>query len=314
MTQVQSDLPLQSLLLFASAVRHLNFTQVAEEFGTSQPAVSQRIALLEKHLGTALFKRARRGVTPTPEGGALYEAVRGHLAALQEAVERTRARSARPVLTVATDFAFASFWLIPRLQAFQRSAPGIEVRIVTSQNQFDIRDGSVDLAISFGDGDWPGCEVGRLLPEMVLPVCSPALLALHEAAVTPASILRLPLLHLAGSAPTRWMTWRDWSAMQGVSGALPEPERLLATYPLLIQEAIAGRGVALGWRPLVDQLLRDGQLVALAAAPLATERAYFLVRPQDRAGSAALDRLCEWIRQECMLDDGAGTAERAPSA
>jgi LysR family glycine cleavage system transcriptional activator len=244
----------------------------------------------------------------------LYDAVREHLAAIQEAVERTRARSAGTVLTVATDFAFASFWLMPRLEAFQRSAPGIDVRIVTSQNQFDIRDGSVDLAVSFGDGDWPGCEVRRLLPEMVLPVCSPVLRARHGQAATPASILDLPLLHLDSSGPTRWMTWTDWRILQGVPDALPAGGRTLATYPLLIQDAIAGRGVALGWRPLVDQLLRDGQLVALAVPPLVTGRGYFLVRPPGRGRGAALDRLCEWIAGECVLDDGAGLTERAPPA
>lgn len=78
--------PLQSLLFFESAVRHLNFTLVADELGTSQPAVSQRIAALEKDLGTLLFLRAHRGVTVTADGAALHEAVCEHLAALQWAM------------------------------------------------------------------------------------------------------------------------------------------------------------------------------------------------------------------------------------
>lgn len=302
MTQSSPDLPLHSLVLFASAVRHLNFTQVAEEFGTSQPAVSQRIAVLEKHLGTPLFVRARRGVAPTPAGSALYDAVRDHLDAIRDAVERVRTQSASTVLTVATDFAFASFWLMPRLEAFQRLVPGVEVRIVASHKQFDIRDGSVDLAVSFGAGAWPGCAVQRLLPELVLPVCSPAFLARHPGATTPAAIARLPLLHLAGSDPTRWMTWRDWGQLQDVDVPAPQDGRLLATYPLLVQEAVAGRGVALGWRPLVDGLLRDGQLVALPVPVLGTERGYFLVRPQGRERGAVLDQLCDWIVRECVLE------------
>lgn len=312
MTNPYPDLPLQSLVMFVSAVRHLNFTQVAEEFGTSQPAVSQRIAALEKHLGTPLFARVRRGVTPTADGTALYDSVRDHLDAIQLALERLRTRSAREVLTVATDFAFANFWLMPRLAAFQQLAPDLDVRIVTSQNEFDIRAEPVDLAISFGDGYWPGCDARRILPEVVVPVCSPGLLARHAEATTAAAVRHLPLLHLGSSGRTRWMTWDDWAQLQGLPAHVHGAGQslTLGNYPLLVQAAIAGRGVALGWRPLVDELLRDGQLAALPVPPLRTERGYFLVRPQGRAAGRALERLSEWIVRECAP----AAAERAPRA
>lgn len=305
-----SDVPLQSLVLFACAVRHLNFTQVAEEFGTTQPAVSQRIAALEKHLGTSLFRRAHRGVALTPEGAALYDAVREHLAAIESAVERVRRRQLREVLTVATDFAFANFWLMPRLAAFQEMKPELDVRIVTSQNQFDIRGEPVDLAIAFGSGRWPGCDAQRILPEVVVPVCSAALLARHAPA-TARDVMAMPLLHLDSSGPVRWLTWQDWGASHGVDAALQGqdpgemPSLRLGNYPLVIQAAIAGRGVALGWRPLVDGLLRDGQLVSPPVPELATPRGYYLVHPHGRAPGRSLDSLREWIVGACAQDAGA---------
>jgi LysR family glycine cleavage system transcriptional activator len=313
-------LPLQGLQLFASAARHLNFTLVADEFGTSQPAVSQRIAALEKLLGVALFERSRRGVTLTPEGNVLHEAVREHLAAIGTALERIRSGSTRAVLTVATDFAFANFWLMPRLAAFQQIEPELDVRVVTSQNEFDVRDGSVDLAVSFGTGQWPGCDAVPILPEVVVPVCSPALLAREHAGgaanPAPGALLRLPLLHLGSSGRSRWMTWQDWAQRQGLPAqALGAGQSLtLGNYPLLIQAAIAGRGVALGWRPLIDDLLHTGQLVSLAA-PVTTARGYFLVRPQGRAGGRALERLCDWIVRDCERAQPvhAPGPERAPS-
>jgi putative choline sulfate-utilization transcription factor len=297
-----SDVPLQSLVLFASAARHLNFTQGAEEFGTTQPAISQRIAALEKHLGTALFRRAHRGVALTPEGAALYDSVREHLAAVQAAVERLRTRRQREVLTVATDFAFANFWLMPRLAGFQALRPELDVRIVTSQNEFDIRGEPFDLAISFGTGQWPGCDAQQILPEVVVPVCSPALLERHAPA-TAGDVMRLPLLHLESSGPVRWMTWQDWARQQGTDGDSADqdgmPSLSLGNYPLVIQAAVAGRGVALGWRPLVDGLLRDGQLAMPPVPELATPRGYYLVRPHGRESGRALDSLREWIVAQC---------------
>lgn len=295
---MSTDVPLQSLMLFASAVRHLNFTQVAEEFGTTQPAVSQRIATLEKYLGTALFRRAHRGVTLTQDGAALDDAVRDHLAAIGVAVERVRTRQLREVLTVATDFAFANFWLMPRLAAFQALNPALDVRIVTSQNSFDIRGEPVDLAISFGSGQWPGCAAERILPEVVVPVCSPALLARHAPA-TACDVMRLPLLHLDSSGPVRWLTWQDWARSRHVAEVVPGQSLTLGNYPLVIQAAMAGRGVALGWRPLVDELLCSGRLVTPPVAELATPRGYYLVRPHGRESGRALDSLRAWIVQEC---------------
>ena len=287
---------LDSLVVFESAVRHLNFTLVAEELGTSQPAVSQRIAALEKELGTPLFKRAHRGVSLTADGASLHEAVRDHLAAIRLAVDKVRTRRTRQVVTVATDFGCAQFWLMQRLAEFQKSRPELDVRIVTSQQAFDIRGEAVDLALSFGEDHWPGCDAEQILPELVVPVCSPSLMRLHrEAGGTTPDVLGLPLLHLGSGGHTPWMTWQDWAQLQGLPPVSATQSLILGNYPLVIQAAIAGHGVALGWRPLVDALLHDGQLVSLPVPPLTTERGYFLVQPRGRERSDAVDTLRAWI-------------------
>ena len=300
MAKPTQSISLDSLVFFESAVRHLNFTLVAEEFGSSQPAVSQRIAALEKDLRTPLFKRAHRGVSLTADGLALHEAVRDHLAAINLAVDKIRTRRTRQVITVATDFGFAQFWLMPRLAQFQQLRPELDVRIVTSQHAFDIRGEAVDLAISFGDGQWPGCDALQILPEDVVPVCSPALLARHAAAGgTAAQVMALPLLHLGSSSQEPWMTWQEWAQLQGLPGDGELQSLTLGNYPLLIQAAVAGHGVALGWRPLVDALLRDGQLASLPVPALSTRRGYFLVQPRGREPWEALDSLRDWIVAGC---------------
>lgn len=303
MAKPTQSISLDSLVFFESAVRHLNFTLVAEEFGSSQPAVSQRIAALEKDLRTPLFKRAHRGVSLTADGVALHEAVREHLAAINLAVDKIRTRRTRQVITVATDFGFAQFWLMPRLAQFQQLRPELDVRIVTSQHAFDIRGEAVDLAILFGDGHWPGCDALQILPEDVVPVCSPALLARHAAAGgTSAAVMGLPLLHLGSSSQEPWMTWQEWAQLQGLPGNGELQSLTLGNYPLLIQAAVAGHGVALGWRPLVDALLRDGQLAGLPVPALRTRRGYFLVQPRGREPWEALDSLRDWIVAGCEGD------------
>ncbi len=291
--------PLQSLVFFEAAVRHLSFTAAAQELGTSQPAVSQRISLLEEDLGTPLFKRAHRGVSLTPEGLQLVTAVRESLSGIGDVAAKIRARRERQVLTVATDFGFATYWLMPRLAALRELVPELDVRIVTSQNQFDIRGESVDMAIAFGDGQWPGCSASHLLPEIVVPVCSPAFYRDQNLGGRAADLSALPLLHLESTEPQRWLRWDGWFAAHGLRSAGTGHDLTLNNYPLVIQAAVAGQGVALGWAPLVDELIRQGQLVAAFPQPQRTARGYFLVEPNSRRNNAALHRFRSWMVQEC---------------
>ena len=291
--------PLQTLVFFEAAARHLSFTAAAQELGTSQPAVSNRISLLEQDLGVPLFQRRHRGVSLTADGSSLFEAVRISLGTIGETAAGIRSRGARQLLTVATDFGLATYWLMPRLSSLRQLLPELDVRIVTSQNEIDIRAEPVDVAIAFGSGQWPGCAAEALFPERVIPVCSPAFRAAHGVTAQPAGLRHLPLLHLEASVGTRWLTWDNWFAQHGLTRSEERHHLTLNNYPLLMQAAIAGEGVALGWLPLVDELLKTGQLLALSEEPLVTGCGYFLVEPNVQRSPHAQARFRQWIRAEC---------------
>lgn len=280
-------------------MRHLSFTAAALELGTSQPAVSQRIGLLEEDLGVPLFKRGHRGVSLTADGLQLFNAVRDSLGGIGDAAASIRARRARQVLTVATDFGFAAYWLMPRLAALRALVPNLDVRIVTTQDPFDIRGEPVDIAVAFGAGQWPGCTAQALFPEIVVPVCSPGFWAAHGLTGQAADLAKLPLLHLESAEPLRWLGWQNWLARHGVASTGESHDLTLNNYPLVIQAAIAGQGLALGWTPLVDDLVRNGQLVAAFAQPTTTAQGYFLVEPTAQRTPEPVQRFRQWIVGEC---------------
>jgi DNA-binding transcriptional LysR family regulator len=64
--------------------------------------------------------------------------------------------------------------------------------------------------------------------------------------------------------------------------------------------AIMGQGIALGWAPLVDELLATGQLVELFDTPVVTGRGYLLVT--QRAATPAVGAFRQWFLGECGLD------------
>ena len=142
----------QSLLIFEVAARHLNFTAAAKELGSTQSAVSQQIRGLEQQLELQLFKRIYRGVVLTDTGEQLYEAVESGFGQMTSCLERLQKTRSRQCINVATDFAFAAFWLLPRLPRFRELHPEVEVRIVTSQDQLDFTAQDTDISIVFAKG------------------------------------------------------------------------------------------------------------------------------------------------------------------
>lgn len=303
--------PLRTLLFFEAAGRLLSFSAAARELACTQSAVSHQIGWLEADLGTALFRRLHRGVALTPDGVRLYEATREALDGIGDAVTRIRDRQRPGVLNVATDFGFASGWLLPRLGALRQLLPELDVRIVTTQNAIDLRREAADIAITFGHGHWPGCEAELLFPERVLPVCSPAFRASRApfdagaaagVAASPADLASLPLLHLESVGPAAWLSWSDWFTLHGLPVPAGGHDLTFNNYPLVLQAALMGQGVALGWSPLIADLMRDGHLVALFDRPVQTERGYFLVVSNRRTPDERRDRFRRWVVEESRRD------------
>ncbi|WP_413737383.1 choline sulfate utilization transcriptional regulator [Sodalis sp. RH21] len=289
--------PLQALAVFEAAARHLNFTAASLELGSSQPAVSQRINLLENQLGAKLFERRHRGVVLTATGEQLYQIVRSSLQEISQQIEKIQLKKQRDVLRIDTDMGFASYWLLPRLNQLQRLIPNVDVQISTSPNEFSLRDSSAHLAISFGDGQIPGCRSDKLFPELVVPVCSPQFAARHGNPATPESLLRLPLLNLPDTRPARWLNWHEWFRGQRLEPDDDVTSLTFNAYSLVIQAALKSQGVALGWKPLVDQFLESGELVT-CGAEFKTDRGYYLIQPGQETSSLVYRKVKEWLISE----------------
>jgi putative choline sulfate-utilization transcription factor len=295
MTEAARRLPaLSALPFFEAAARLGSFSAAARELNTSQPAVSHHIAHLEAELGVTLFVRGPRGAMVTAEARQLLMAVQEGFDGIARTAAALRARQRPSSLTLATDFGLAAFWLLPKLGALSGALPGVDVRILTSQSRIDLHSELVDLALPFGRGPWPGCHAAKLFGEVVVPVCSPDFLRRHGSVRGIAELASLPLLDLEAPEPGRWLTWADYLAPHVPAG---RTSRNLGfnDYMLVLQAAMAGHGVALGWRPLVDDLLQAGTLVVALDRTVETDRGYYIVWPRTRRGGGDIERLRRWL-------------------
>jgi LysR family transcriptional regulator, glycine cleavage system transcriptional activator len=317
--------PLATLPAFEAAARFGSFSKAAQHLGSSQPAISQQIRQLEAAVGRKLFQRKSQGVGLTPAGEELLQAVRTGFAALRQTMASLRQPARRAELTVATDFAFAAYWLLPRLAAFKHRMPEVDVRILTAQHVDDLGDAAADVAILFGTGpahrdagSRHGGKLhgGRLRPlfaETVYPVCAPAY---PRGAVqgrpdwlAEATLLNLDdLAALPQNPPAasnrraeRWFTWADWLRDAEVAKPMRGPQLHFNNYTLVLQAAMAGQGIALGWAPLVEPLIASDQLQRAHHHACRSSRGYFLSRADRHQVSAVVDDFVTWLQAEAAV-------------
>ncbi|MER9202331.1 LysR substrate-binding domain-containing protein [Mesorhizobium sp. M0933] len=282
------------LITFEAAARHLSFTNAAEELRVSQAAVSLAIKGLEADLGVDLFVRHHKRIVLTEAGQRFYSDVAmglGHIARSAEAVRRTT-EDKHVVLSSST--AFASHWLIPRLPDFRAQHPEIEIRIQTADRDTDLEPDPHLIGVRRGLGDWPSYRAFRFGDENLIPVCSPSYLAQHGMPRELADIKKRTLIHLDEPHRPR-PTWKDWFAHFGVEFDDGGEGLRLNDYSLVVQAAIGGQGIALGWTHIIDHPLTEGLLVPAHSAKWATGYAFFVVchRSVDLALEATMVK--DWI-------------------
>lgn len=289
--------PLPALLAFEAAAAHENFSATARHLGMSQAAVSQHVQLIEQAVGQPLFRRLHRGVALTDAGRSLAAALAQGLDRIEAALAALREEAEAPLLSIATDFGFASFWLMPRLSDLAAALPGVEVRIVTSQHRRLSPAPDTDVTIAFGPAD---AGTPLLFAERVVPVCSPAFRDGHQRQDGSFDWARLPLLDLDAPEPGRWLTWRDWFAQTGMAPRHARaPVLHLNTYPLVVEAAMQGQGAALGWLPLLDRQMGSGLLVPMAGEITTAARGYALTIPERSLARPAVEPFRRWLLKEC---------------
>ena len=303
--------PLNALRVFEAAARHLSFKAAAVELSITQAAVSHQVKSLEEYLGVDLFRRAGRGVQLTEAARACLPKLREGFDALAAAVEQIRERAGDAELQITAPPVFAARWLMPRLAAFAKREPRIDVRVVASSKMvdagaldsptlmsgLDLRDESSGVEIHLGAGEYPGYRADKLFEVSTAVVAAPDLLATLK---KPEDLANHLLLHddamnlVAGGD-----AWRKWLEAAGVADRVDGSRGPHFSSNILSLEAASQKlGVALALRPLVDADIASGRLVAPFAIELKPQSAYYLVCPEVIAGRPAVTAFREWLLAE----------------
>jgi LysR family glycine cleavage system transcriptional activator len=280
--------PLSALRAFAAFAETGSAVQAGARLNVSHAAVSQQIRALETHTGLSLVNRGGRSLALTAEGRQLADALTEGFGTISRTLQAlTGADAARP-LQVSTTQVFATTWLMPRLPYFQQQHPGIDLMINPSVELCDPAPGGIDVALRFGEGDWPGLAAELLVPTNIVVTAAPALVG--DCDVTePADLLRFPWLQELGTSESM-----DWLRKHGVTEGRAKSVTHLPGN-LMLEGARAGQGVISTTMSAVQADVRAGRLRVLFRD--AGETGYHIVtRPEGLRPPARA--LVTWLRRQ----------------
>ena len=283
--------PLNSLKCFEAAGRLLSFTAAARELNVTQAAISHQIKVIEEYLDVSLFERYPRRLALTEQGKTLLPEVTEAFDRVSGAISALGRERYSNMINVRLGPSFAARWLSPRLKYFWLQYPEIDLclfHVANAPADFERED--IDIAVTYGNGDWPGLVADRLLALDFFPICSPAFLQNDKPLTDIENLRYYTLLHDAS-----YDCWHDWIELAQVDGIKAEKGTIIDDTNVLIQAAIDGQGIALGSTAFIQDHLDTGRLVKPFDITLVNEFAYYVVCPESHLKNPAVRAFKEWL-------------------
>ena len=286
-----------ALFVFEAAAREGSFTKAAAELNVTQPAVSRMLGRLEQHMGVRLFERLAEGVALTEDGRILYLRIADGFRGIETAIEEiNRRRTGLETVTLSLSSGFTTHWLMPRIGALQKACPNVDLRFQLIPGALKGPVEGVDLGMRFIDPNDVEHESAFFINEVTLPVSSPAYLAQRSG--KDGSAMTDTFIHLGENRPD-WMESFDAGPTRRSSSS-----NLLhfSDYAVVVQAALLGQGIALGWINVVSHWLRTEALVPVRRSVVKTGRQCRLAHLRSRPMRASVVAVQDWLIAEIRAD------------
>lgn len=284
MTRHFDDVQLGSIELFCLAAETGSFTAAANLAGVTPAAVSRSVARMEERLGVRLFVRTTRQMRLTDSGRLYYQQCRQALTQLVDAEREVTGQQSQPsgLLRISVPTPYAHYRLLPKLPAFRRLFPDVQIDVHISNRNIDFADDGFDLAIR-GKAPTDSGLIARTLEEAELVVvATPEYL---REAGTPTSLealaqhdcIQYQLPSSGRNLP--WAFQRDgqWVELE-TSGNCACLDDYLGAVTLVKH----GAGLMQTYRFTVQQALERGELCEVLSAFGGARRPFILLYPHAR--------------------------------
>jgi DNA-binding transcriptional LysR family regulator len=294
MANLRKKLPsANALFVFEAVARCGNITRAARELYVTQPAVSRMLARMEDHLGVRLFDRVRGGIALNENGQILYRQISQGFRGIEAAIEEIEARrTGMETVTLSVSTAFTTHWLMPRMQRLRKAFPTVDLRfqLISGKVRGPVDD--VDLGMRFVSGDETDYRGVMVMPEILLPICSPGYRAQSGERNSDT------LIHLSDGDHDWYQRFPSFAK----NGRQPGNTLDFSDYAIVVQAALLGQGIALGWLNVSSHWLSAGTLLPAAEEVIVTGRTCHLLHSAAKPLRAAVADVRDWILAETRAD------------
>jgi LysR family glycine cleavage system transcriptional activator len=288
---------LRGLQAFEAVARTGNLAAAAEWVGITPSAISHRIRGLEEELGVQLLQRAPKGLSLTEAGRRYRGAVEDAFALLVRATADLLSPDLSRPLTVSVTSSIGVRWLMPRFHRFKAQYPDIEIAILSSARLANLAAGEADLALRYGEGQWPGLRAEPFLRFTVSPLCAPRLMD-EIGGLPPADALaRCTLIRIIED------DWETWLEAAGAAGTKPSRQLRFPDYQMAVAAATGGLGIVLGYAGYVETEIAAGALVQPFDLNVPVRKAYYLVYLEEHLADARVRAFRDWVILESERRD-----------
>jgi DNA-binding transcriptional LysR family regulator len=286
---------LPNLLAFCATYELGSFSKAAQRLGLTPQAASRSVLRLEQTLGTALFRRTTRTVSPTDAAREYYRTARQALDLLAKAEAEVTTKDGERAghVRFSVPTTYGHHRLLPRIAAFLERYPGIELEIHVGNRNVDFAAEGYEFAIRMGSIRTAGF-VARKLGEFSLGVfASPSYLARRG---TPRSPEQLGNHSCLGFVMPTTGKILPWSFEPGPRSWVPRARVRVSEDVLgVITLARAGVGLIQVYDYLVEDELERGQLVEVLRDHRGASRPFSIVYPSEPKRSPAARVLIDFL-------------------
>mmetsp|Transcript_2829 Transcript_2829/g.4883 ORF Transcript_2829/g.4883 Transcript_2829/m.4883 type:complete len:317 (-) Transcript_2829:688-1638(-) len=292
---------LKSLRAFVVAAKYESVKIAANELNVTSPAVTHQIVSLERTLGVRLFIRTCNSIKLTDEGRVLYDNIHDAFGQIVDGLNGSVAPK-EAVLRIAAQPSFAQLWIPRHIAGFHEMHPSYRIELSTEIDPGSFQDNKVDLAIQLSSGPISSRKCWKVSDEFLVPVCSPSFLAKLQAPVTPISFLNEQMIGIR-RRPDDWAHWFNHHGLPEED--IPRFSLVFESSALALDAALHGLGIAMGRTSIVNDLLREGTLVApCGALRMPLHEANYIVAPDTYVDRAEITAFRNWFTEEVKTSQG----------
>lgn len=291
---------LRAMQVFVEVVNTGSFSAAADRLEMSRAMVTRHVAALEEWLGARLLQRTTRSLTLTDAGEHCLRRSQQMLALQQDVEEETSGLGEGPEgqgallrgqlrLTCSMSFAYAQ--LAAAVVDFLRLHPLLKIDLNASEGALNLVEARIDLAIRISAEPDPALIGRRLAPCDSVLVASPDYLARQGEPQQPADLERHLCLSYANFGRSTWLLSRG----EERSAVTLRSHFSANEATSLLQAALAGGGLALQPRYLVNPHLASGRLREVLPDWSPPEMGIYALYPSRRHLSPAVRAFLDFL-------------------